>query len=67
MPHEFVDRVVPPYVLASAPPGPHADGRNFVDDVGVGGPVVLSGVPPLDSGLGEGVEFLLVFDDGYFS
>jgi oxalate decarboxylase len=44
------------------------DGRNFIDDVGVGDlwyfPV---GIPHSIQGLEEGCEFLLVFDDGAFS
>jgi oxalate decarboxylase len=45
-----------------------ADGRNFVDDVGVGDLWYFpSGVPHSIQGLGpDGCEFLLVFDDGEF-
>jgi oxalate decarboxylase len=45
-----------------------ADGRNFVDDVGVGDLWYFpSGVPHSIQGLGpDGAEFLLVFDDGDF-
>jgi oxalate decarboxylase len=45
-----------------------ADGRNFVDDVGVGDLwYFASGIPHSIQGLGpDGAEFLLVFDDGDF-
>ena len=44
------------------------DGRNFVDDVGVGGLWYFpAGIPHSIQGLEEGCEFLLVFDDGNFS
>src|SRR5713226_9235083 len=44
------------------------EGRNFVDDVGVGDLWNFpSGVPHSIQGLEEGCEFLLVFDDGDFS
>jgi oxalate decarboxylase len=45
-----------------------ADGRNFVDDVGVGDLWYFpSGIPHSIQGLGpDGAEFLLVFDDGDF-
>jgi oxalate decarboxylase len=45
-----------------------ADGRNFVDDVGVGGLWYFpAGIPHSIQGLGpDGCEFLLVFDDGEF-
>jgi oxalate decarboxylase len=45
-----------------------AQGRNFVDDVGVGDLwYFASGVPHSIQGLGpDGAEFLLVFDDGDF-
>jgi oxalate decarboxylase len=44
------------------------DGRNFVDDVGVGDLWNFpSGIPHSIQGLSEGCEFLLVFDDGGFS
>ena len=45
-----------------------ADGRNFVDDVGVGDLWYFpSGIPHSLQGLGpDGAEFLLVFDDGDF-
>jgi oxalate decarboxylase len=44
------------------------DGRNFVDDVGVGDLWYFpSGIPHSIQGLGpDGAEFLLVFDDGDF-
>jgi oxalate decarboxylase len=43
-------------------------GRNFVDDVGVGDLWNFpSGFPHSIQGLGGGCEFLLVFDDGSFS
>src|ERR1700737_3758001 len=42
-----------------------AQGRNFVDDVGVGDLWYFpSGIPHSIQGLEEGCEFLLVFDDG---
>lgn len=45
-----------------------ADGRNFVDDVGVGDLWNFpSGIPHSIQGLDDGCEFLLVFDDGSFS
>lgn len=45
-----------------------AQGRNFVDDVGIGDTWYFpSGVPHSIQGLGpDGCEFLLVFDDGNF-
>src|SRR3954465_12653624 len=45
-----------------------AEGRNFVDDVGVGDLWYFpSGIPHSIQGLGpDGAEFLLVFDDGDF-
>jgi oxalate decarboxylase len=45
-----------------------AQGRNFVDDVGVGGLWYFpGGIPHSIQGLGQdGCEFLLVFDDGEF-
>jgi oxalate decarboxylase len=44
------------------------DGRNFIDDVGVGGLWNFpAGIPHSIQGLEEGCEFLLVFDDGNFS
>lgn len=44
------------------------DGRNFLDDVGVGDIWNFpAGIPHSIQGLEEGVEFLLVFDDGNFS
>ena len=44
------------------------DGRNFIDDVGVGDLWNFpSGIPHSIQGLEEGCEFLLVFDDGHFS
>jgi oxalate decarboxylase len=45
-----------------------AQGRNFVDDVGVGGLwYFASGIPHSIQGLNpDGAEFLLVFDDGDF-
>ncbi len=45
-----------------------AEGRNFVDDVGVGDSWYFpSGIPHSIQGLGpDGAEFLLVFDDGGF-
>src|SRR5258708_29291969 len=44
------------------------EGRNFVDDVGVGDLWNFpSGIPHSIQGLEEGCEFLLVFDDGGFS
>src|SRR4051794_28893041 len=43
-------------------------GRNFVDDVGVGDLWNFpAGIPHSIQGLKEGCEFLLVFDDGSFS
>jgi oxalate decarboxylase len=45
-----------------------AQGRNFVDDVGVGDLWNFpAGIPHSIQGLEEGCEFLLVFDDGNFS
>lgn len=44
------------------------DGRNFIDDVGVGDLWFFpAGIPHSIQGLEEGCEFLLVFDDGDFS
>jgi oxalate decarboxylase len=44
------------------------DGRNFIDDVGVGDLWYFpAGIPHSIQGLEEGCEFLLVFDDGAFS
>lgn len=44
------------------------DGRNFVDDVGVGDLWYFPpGIPHSIQGLDDGCEFLLVFDDGDFS
>jgi len=45
------------------------EGRQFVDDVGVGDLWYLpKGIPHSIQGLGpDGCEFLLVFDDGSFS
>jgi oxalate decarboxylase len=44
------------------------DGRNFLDDVGVGDLWNFpAGLPHSIQGLEEGCEFLLVFDDGNFS
>ena len=44
------------------------DGRNFVDDVGVGDLWFFpAGTPHSIQGLESGCEFLLVFDDGNFS
>jgi oxalate decarboxylase len=44
------------------------EGRNFVDDVGVGDLWMFpAGTPHSIQGLEEGCEFLLVFDDGNFS
>jgi len=44
------------------------DGRNFLDDVGVGDLWNFpAGIPHSIQGLDEGCEFLLVFDDGNFS
>src|SRR5205814_2475003 len=43
-------------------------GRNFIDDVGVGDLWNFpAGIPHSIQGLEEGCEFLLVFDDGNFS
>src|SRR5262245_11677152 len=43
-------------------------GRNFIDDVGVGDLWNFpAGIPHSIQGLAEGCEFLLVFDDGNFS
>jgi oxalate decarboxylase len=45
-----------------------AEGRNFIDDVGVGDLWNFpAGIPHSIQGLEEGCEFLLVFDDGNFS
>lgn len=45
-----------------------AQGRNFIDDVGVGDLWNFpAGIPHSIQGLEEGCEFLLVFDDGHFS
>src|SRR4051812_3314953 len=45
-----------------------AQGRNFIDDVGVGDLWNFpAGIPHSIQGLEEGCEFLLVFDDGSFS
>src|SRR5260370_12782489 len=45
-----------------------AQGRNFIDDVGVGDLWNFpAGIPHSIQGLAEGCEFLLVFDDGNFS
>jgi oxalate decarboxylase len=45
-----------------------AQGRNFIDDVGVGDLWNFpAGVPHSIQGLEEGCEFLLIFDDGTFS
>jgi len=45
-----------------------AQGRNFMDDVGVGDLWNFpAGIPHSIQGLDEGCEFLLVFDDGNFS
>jgi oxalate decarboxylase len=44
------------------------DGRNFIDDVGLGDLWNFpAGIPHSIQGLDEGCEFLLVFDDGNFS
>jgi oxalate decarboxylase len=44
------------------------EGRNFIDDVGVGDLWNFpAGLPHSIQGLEEGCEFLLVFDDGHFS
>ncbi|HLI51033.1 MAG TPA: cupin domain-containing protein, partial [Thermomicrobiaceae bacterium] len=44
------------------------DGRNFLDDVGVGDLWFFpAGIPHSIQGLEEGCEFVLVFDDGAFS
>ena len=44
------------------------EGRNFIDDVGVGDLWNFpAGIPHSIQGLEEGCEFLLVFDDGNFS
>jgi oxalate decarboxylase len=44
------------------------EGRNFIDDVGVGDIWNFpKGIPHSIQGLEEGCEFLLVFDDGNFS
>src|SRR3954453_22834399 len=43
-------------------------GRNFIDDVGVGDLWNFpAGIPHSIQGLDEGCEFLLIFDDGNFS
>jgi oxalate decarboxylase len=45
-----------------------AEGRAFVDDVGIGDLWYFpAGIPHSIQGLDEGCEFLLVFDDGHFS
>jgi len=45
-----------------------AQGRNFIDDVSAGDIWNFpAGIPHSIQGLAEGVEFLLVFDDGNFS
>jgi oxalate decarboxylase len=45
-----------------------SDGRNFIDDVGVGDLWYFpAGIPHAIQGLEEGCEFLLVFDNGSFS
>jgi oxalate decarboxylase len=45
-----------------------AEGRNFIDDVGVGDLWNFpAGIPHSIQGLEEGCEFLLVFDNGNFS
>jgi oxalate decarboxylase len=45
-----------------------ADGRNFIDDLGVGDLWNFrAGLPHSIQALAEGCEFLLVFDDGAFS
>jgi oxalate decarboxylase len=45
-----------------------AEGRNFVDDLGVGDIWYFPpGIPHSIQGLSDGCEFLLVFDDGDFS
>jgi oxalate decarboxylase len=45
-----------------------AEGRNFIDDVGVGDLWFFpAGIPHSIQGLEHGCEFLLVFDDGNFS
>ena len=44
------------------------DGRNFIDDVGVGDLWYFpAGIPHSIQGLADGCEFLLVFDDGDFN
>jgi oxalate decarboxylase len=44
------------------------EGRNFIDDVGLGDLWYFpAGIPHSIQGLEEGCEFLLVFDDGAFS
>ncbi|HEY4383658.1 MAG TPA: oxalate decarboxylase family bicupin [Ktedonobacteraceae bacterium] len=48
--------------------GVDGEGRNFIDDVGVGDLWYFpSGIPHSIQGLEEGCEFLLVFDDPNFS
>jgi oxalate decarboxylase len=48
--------------------GVDPQGRNFIDDVGVGDLWNFpAGIPHSIQGLEEGCEFLLVFDDGNFS
>lgn len=57
-------------LYGSAPiTGLDAEGRSFVDDVGVGDLWYFpTGIPHSIQGLGpDGAEFLLVFDDGHFS
>jgi oxalate decarboxylase len=45
-----------------------SDGRNFIDDVGVGDLWYFpAGIPHSIQGLEDGCEFLLAFDDGGFS
>jgi oxalate decarboxylase len=45
-----------------------ADGRNFVEDVGVGDLWLFpAGIPHSIQGLDDGCEFLLVFDEGSFA
>lgn len=48
--------------------GVDQDGRNFVDDVGVGDLWYFpAGIPHSIQGLEDGCEFILAFDDGSFS
>jgi len=44
-----------------------SQGRNFIDDVGIGDLWNFPRGFPFDQGLEEGCEFLLVFDNGDFS